>query len=410
MNILADVIDTYHNVTGVSTLFLDASLEIKYISKGIGFIQLKALGFDEVLSFVNSRIEENNQNQDSFYTYYCSNNCIYNLVFMQYKKEAYGVFVCGPMILPTKQSKQLHSLIQDNNYYLERKSLLETLSRISIVSEIRINNLGKMLVSCVQSYNSQKIYQQIHKMNGDEKTSTKHDLDRGYPFITLEEIDESQFLPQEYYNVFKQVVSTGDVQGMDELIASFSKLPLDKIIPINSIEALRTFSIAATASCFCFAIEAGAPYYQMSELNSSFLRLASEQRNQHEIVNLMGKILTTFTQAVAIYSYQSYSKPVKLAMKYIRKNIHEKITLKELAEYTGFSSFYLSTLIKKETGNSLTDNINAIRLEESKYLLMNTSMSIMEIAQSVGYNYQNHYASLFKKMVGVTPTEFRSRS
>jgi len=55
-------------------------------------------------------------------------------------------------------------------------------------------------------------------------------------------------------------------------------------------------------------------------------------------------------------------------------------------------------------------HINRYRIAESKRLLMYTNKSIQEIAYDVGYNYQNHYNTVFKKFEGRTPMEFRRDS
>lgn len=94
-------------------------------------------------------------------------------------------------------------------------------------------------------------------------------------------------------------------------------------------------------------------------------------------------------------------------MNYIEQHYAEKVSLEMLAKYTNLSTYYLSKQIKKETGLNLLDNVNNIRAEKSKHLLLNTNISILDIAQKVGFNYQNHFAAIFKKFTGISPNEFR---
>jgi len=99
-----------------------------------------------------------------------------------------------------------------------------------------------------------------------------------------------------------------------------------------------------------------------------------------------------------------------LVIEYIESHYAEKITLDMLARHTNLSASYLSNLIKKETGLSLMDNINKVRVEQSKKLLLSTNLSSHEVALSVGFSYQNHFASTFKKITGFSPTDFRKPS
>jgi len=57
----------------------------------------------------------------------------------------------------------------------------------------------------------------------------------------------------------------------------------------------------------------------------------------------------------------------------------------------------------------LTDHVNQARVEASKPELLETNRSVNEIAQAVGFSYQNHFAKVFMKATGQTPVEFRDR-
>ena len=85
----------------------------------------------------------------------------------------------------------------------------------------------------------------------------------------------------------------------------------------------------------------------------------------------------------------------------------ENITLKKLAAYVQISPVYLSSLIKKETNHSLSFHINLCRIEESKRLLVYSNKSMQEIAYDIGYTYQTHYNTVFKKFEGQTPLAYR---
>ncbi len=84
------------------------------------------------------------------------------------------------------------------------------------------------------------------------------------------------------------------------------------------------------------------------------------------------------------------------------------ITLQEVAQKFNISPSHLSKKLNKETGMSFNDNLNKIRINESKKLLLQTNKSILEVAIAVGFNYQNHFGKVFKQLVGVSPNAFRN--
>lgn len=91
--------------------------------------------------------------------------------------------------------------------------------------------------------------------------------------------------------------------------------------------------------------------------------------------------------------------------------IHEKlsreISLEEIARKVEISPFYFSKLFKEETGENFIDYITMARLRKAKELLLDPSLNVREISAATGYADPNYFSKLFKKVVGVTPTEFR---
>ncbi|GBF74739.1 DNA-binding response regulator [Paenibacillus sp. 598K] len=94
---------------------------------------------------------------------------------------------------------------------------------------------------------------------------------------------------------------------------------------------------------------------------------------------------------------------------YIRAHLDEEITREELAAHVYLNPAYLSRMFKKETGLSLWDAIIQERLQEAKRLLEETEYKITEIAERVGYTSLGSFSNLFKRVVGVTPQQYRAK-
>jgi len=82
-------------------------------------------------------------------------------------------------------------------------------------------------------------------------------------------------------------------------------------------------------------------------------------------------------------------------------------TVSQCAEYVNLSPNYLSDLLRKETGKSTQDHIHYHLLEIAKDRLLGTDDSIKEIAHSLGFEYPHYFSNLFKKKIGVSPTDYR---
>lgn len=81
--------------------------------------------------------------------------------------------------------------------------------------------------------------------------------------------------------------------------------------------------------------------------------------------------------------------------------------LSQLAEQLHYDFYWLSKEIKKRTGKTYTDLVQAKRLNQAAYLLMTTTQSVMEIALSVGYDNISYFHRIFQKRYGVTPRKYR---
>lgn len=105
-------------------------------------------------------------------------------------------------------------------------------------------------------------------------------------------------------------------------------------------------------------------------------------------------------------------KEPSLAIKvkiYIDKNYNENISLKSIAEAVNANQYYLSHIFKEETGFSPMQYVTRRRIGEAQNLLINTQLSITEIAANVGYNNSNYFQNVFKKIVEYTPGSYRKR-
>lgn len=85
----------------------------------------------------------------------------------------------------------------------------------------------------------------------------------------------------------------------------------------------------------------------------------------------------------------------------------EPLTLEELGETFNISHYYLSHLFKTETGLSPMKYIVHRKIGEAQNLLMNTDMLIGQICEVTGFSDSCHFSSMFKKYIGVTPTQYR---
>ena len=98
---------------------------------------------------------------------------------------------------------------------------------------------------------------------------------------------------------------------------------------------------------------------------------------------------------------------VDAATTYINSRFMNRINIDEISQYVKVSNVYLQKLFKLQYGKTIHAFINEKRLNQAKYLLLNSSLTNSEISKSCGFGNREQFVTLFKKNVGVTPKEFK---
>jgi AraC family transcriptional regulator len=101
-------------------------------------------------------------------------------------------------------------------------------------------------------------------------------------------------------------------------------------------------------------------------------------------------------------------KAVERAISIMWDRYNEPLSLDEMADSAFLSRFYFSRLFRSITGTSPGRFLTAIRLHKAKNLLLETDMSVTDIAYGVGYNSLGTFISRFTRSVGISPARYRS--
>ena len=98
---------------------------------------------------------------------------------------------------------------------------------------------------------------------------------------------------------------------------------------------------------------------------------------------------------------------IETAKSYIDHHFNQEITLELIANYVFVNPTYFSELFKKETGRNYIEYITDLRMNKAKELLSQTNLKIAEICEAVGYTDAKYFSKTFKKLTGITPSEYK---
>lgn len=153
-------------------------------------------------------------------------------------------------------------------------------------------------------------------------------------------------------------------------------------------------------------------YMELTLSASSYINLTELQTSIETCTDLTELSLVLYEFFTQIHSFirndtRFYKKEVVECICYIQNHYHEKITLTELSASIGISENYLCKIFKDDTGTSIVQYIHSLRMEKAAALISENNLMLWEIAEAVGINDQFYFNRLFKKIYGMTPSQYK---
>lgn len=217
-------------------------------------------------------------------------------------------------------------------------------------------------------------------------------------------------MDQEY--LFYQAVTSGNMEYVQEIFKKrkFEDQAGKGVLSKNPLTNIKYHFIVTAAIITRNCVLAGMVQEQAYRLSDFYIIRMDECKSIQEVCNLHQRMVYDYTQRMLEHQKsKSISKAVTKTIEYIYNNIHERITLEEIAESVQLSPSHLSRLFKKEMGASVSDYIRDKKIERAKNLLRYSDFSFVEIANYLSFASQSHFIKTFEEYEGMTPKKYRDQ-
>jgi len=97
---------------------------------------------------------------------------------------------------------------------------------------------------------------------------------------------------------------------------------------------------------------------------------------------------------------------VELMKSYIQNHYREHVTKEQLAEVTRKSPNYAAVLFRKHTGQTISDFVHAQRVKTAIYMLGHSTLTVVEISETLGYKDPSYFYRVFKRVTGLAPADY----
>ena len=146
-----------------------------------------------------------------------------------------------------------------------------------------------------------------------------------------------------------------------------------------------------------------------TKINLIVDEFAKKQLGYDAVCSAVLKELIVDIARIALINIPENSWRIEKAVQYIEQHYNCEISNTEVAAFVGYHPYQLNRLMKSITGMTLHQKVLNVRIEKAKNALLNTNMSIAEIAELCGFKNSYHFSNTFKSKTGITPSVFRHR-
>jgi AraC-like DNA-binding protein len=127
-----------------------------------------------------------------------------------------------------------------------------------------------------------------------------------------------------------------------------------------------------------------------------------------QLLDVFAQYLADCASRQAIACSEAEPEAVASAKQFVQSHAEEPIKLEQVVQHVKVSRFYFCKLFKKATGMTLTEYVSRVRVEKAKALLVDPSLRVSEVVFAAGFGSIPRFNSVFKRYVGMPPTEYRA--
>jgi len=169
-------------------------------------------------------------------------------------------------------------------------------------------------------------------------------------------------------------------------------------------------------------------HYRIIEMMAAIRRIATENgirdntepgcyfkrilccRSREEFEQICTEEVRQIACRIIARKKSNIGKLVEMTNRLINERFSQDLNLEDISKELHISPQYLSRLYKNETGENFIERLTSVRIENAKKLLKENRYSIKEVCYMSGYSDPNYFSKLFKKHVGLSPTDFQKQA
>lgn len=403
--------DVYSRSTSISCMIIDENGDTVYTSSceynECTFCKRVRQILDRQLSCSNVHLYGSYQAErfGGSYIFFCPLGLVHWASPISINGMMKGAFIGGPVQMVNPDDFLIDEIIGTHNINkADLKELRKYIERIPVIQPEKVNSLAEMLFLTAAYVSDVEPSKYI-----EEREYLGHQSDISEYIYYIKSMggnrNGTDNYPMEKEKELLYLISIGNKKGSQKLLNEilgyvfFSTGGNFEIIKARVLELIVLLSRAA--------VEGGADVEQIFGLNYKYLSRVHKFNTLEELTYWLSKIMVRFTDCVFNLTDVKHVDVIYKSVNYIKHNLMNKVTLEDVASHVHLSPSYFSKLFKKEMKCNFNTYLNRLRIETSRKLLDDDTLSIVDVANLVGYEDQSYFSKVFKKITGISPGKYR---
>jgi two-component system, response regulator YesN len=311
------------------------------------------------------------------------------------------VLVNGPFLQQTpnmdKLKVSLINLEPQNNIILQ-----EFFRGLKLINNSQVQSIANVLykLSIIQ----QAPIQVVNKLNTNDTTSFIETI--------LQQPDEEYIklieLKYDIKNSLVRGIEQGDMSIVNEYLTEARNFyDYYELFPHQPVRAMKNMLLSLNTTLHEAAERGKVPPFFLHHISEKFSIKIEGLESIDHLSQLIVDMCQDYCELVHQHNLSEYTLLTSKAIHYLKIYFNQPFDLKKLAKYCFVHPVHLSRQFKKETGMTITEFLQKERVEEAKRLLKKNNAPISWIAGYVGFEDSGYFSRVFKKLEGMTPSQYR---
>lgn len=326
----------------------------------------------------------------------------FDMVWINTYEEKAGKLQALHLIGPVFTTEITHNILEEKlrQYQISisyKRVLMTCMDEIPIIPATTFFEYGLMLHYCVTN----------ERLDFSDLTYQKEKNTKKIPHSEHKDSEDHVGI-WKAEQVLLKMVEDGNINYSDA-INNITGLSYGVKIAIgNPLRQAKDSVITFTALCCRAAIRGGLSAALSYNINDYYLQSIEQCESITALTVISHNMYDDYIKRIHKLKLSPHiSEPIRSCCDYIQMHIYDELDLTMLAQYVGYSNYYLSRRFKTEVGIPINDYIRNRKIEEAKLLLSTTHESILDISLKLHFSSRNYFSDVFQKTCGMSPKQYR---